>query len=162
MSTTNKNDLLVKCTHCRNKHRESKRVDVRNSKAKHFVTYDSTCPRCGCKSYYDLTPQFAWCWASGLIEIGDEPPADGPEGSGAILIATGPKYALKGFLDAVARHGYGASTGKLLVPGVPEAPDADAALEALEAWLKWCEPRKTAKRDGIKMVLEGGKSCQQP
>ncbi|MEC5319000.1 hypothetical protein VSX61_08630 [Brenneria populi subsp. brevivirga] len=159
MSATNKNDLLVKCTRCRHKHLMSERLEKRNFKNRSFPLYDVVCPRCDGKSYYDLTPQVAWCWASGLIEIGDEPPADGPEGSGAILIATGPKYALKGFLDVVARHGKGASAGKLLVPGVPEAPDADVALEA---WLKWCEPMKTAKRDGIKMVLEGAKSCQQP
>ncbi|MEQ9860603.1 hypothetical protein OI450_14295 [Pectobacterium cacticida] len=149
---SDKQDMQVKCTRCRNNHLKSERVDVFDPKAKYFITYNSTCPRCGCKSYYDSTPNFAWCWASGLIEIGDTSPVDD---SGAILIATGPKYALEMFLNVVARHGKGASEGKLLVPGVPEAPDGDAAIKALETWLKWCAPHKVAKRDGITLVLGG-------
>lgn len=146
---SDKQDMQVKCTRCRNTHMKSQRVDKWN---KAFCGHESTCPRCGGKSFYDMTPQFAWCWASGLIEIGDVSPA---EDSGAILIASGPKYALKDFIDVVARHGKGASDGKLLVPGVPEAADGDAAIEALETWLKWCEPHKTAKRNGITLVLGG-------
>lgn len=145
----------VKCTRCRNKHLVSERVEKRDFKKRAFPTYDLCCPRCGGKSYYDLSPQFAWCWASGLIEIGDEPPVENPDGSGAILIATGPKYALRAFLDVVARHGKGESAGKLLVPGIPEATDSAAALDALEAWLKWCIPHKEAKRDGITLTLDG-------
>ncbi len=152
--TKNKNDIQVKCTRCRNNHLKSERKDVLDPKAKDFITYNSTCPRCGCKSYYNLSPKDAWCWASGLIEIGDELPAGSPDGSGVIQIASGPEYALNAFLDVLAQHGKGASKGKWLVPGVPEAPDGDAALEALEAWLKWCGSRK-AMRDGITLSLGG-------
>ncbi|WP_304169651.1 hypothetical protein [Lonsdalea britannica] len=151
-----KENTQVKCTRCRNTHFESERVSKRDPKYKVIPTFTQLCPRCGCKSFYDLTPQFAWCWASGLIEIGDCPPSSEPDGSGAIMFATGPKYALKGFLDVVARHGKGDSTGKLLVPGVPEAPDSDMALDALMSWLAWCEQRKGAQRDGIKISLVEG------
>lgn len=153
--TKTKNDIQVKCTRCRNVYLKSQRVEKRNFKGRAFPMHESTCPRCGGKNFYDLSKQFAWCWASGLIEIGDVPPVDSPDGSGAILIATGPKYAPGAFFNVVVRHGKGASEGKLLVPGVPEASDGDAAIEALEAWLKWCEPHKTEKRDGITLSLGG-------
>ncbi|MBI0436419.1 hypothetical protein [Dickeya dianthicola] len=148
-------DIKVKCTRCRNQHMKSERKLTLGYFAGVAVSH-SVCPRCSCKSYLDMTPQFAWCWASGLIEIGDELPADNhPSGSGVIQIATGPKCALQGFLDVVARHGKGDSAGKLLVPGVPEAPDGDAAIDALKKWLAWCESKGGAKRNGIQMVLGG-------
>lgn len=86
----------------------------------------------------ERSPQVAWCWASGLIEIGDAMPADNPDGSGAIQIARGPRHALVRALDALARHGQGLSDGKLLVPGVPEADGGNAAVDALVKWLAWC------------------------
>lgn len=89
-----------------------------------------------------MTPQIAWCWASGLIEIGDELPSGVP-----IEIARGPKYALKGQLEVYARHGKGESTGKLLIPGIPEADDQREAMQALEQWLDWVNTRKP--RDGV-------------
>ncbi|MEC5319282.1 hypothetical protein VSX61_10065 [Brenneria populi subsp. brevivirga] len=153
MSTVIKEGVQVKCTRCRNTHFESERISKRDPAYTGIPVFTQVCPCCGCKNFYDLTPQFAWCWASGLIEIGDYPPSPEQDGSGAIMIATGPKYALKGFLDVVARHGKGESAGKLLVPGVPEAPDGAAAIDALTAWLAWCEPRKAAKRDGIKICF---------
>ena len=133
----------VKCTRCRNQHNEAVRIPKRNKKFADLVVNDSTCPRCGGKSFYDMTPQVAWCWASGLIEIGDSMPLKSPDGGGAIQIATGPKYALQGYIETVARHGYGASEGKLLVPGVPEADGMKAKGDALEQWLVWinkCRP----------------------
>ncbi|WP_035345561.1 MULTISPECIES: hypothetical protein [Dickeya] len=147
-------DIKVKCTRCRNQHMKSERK-LTPGYICGIAASHSVCPRCSCKSYLDMTPQFAWCWASGLIEIGDELPADRLDGSGAIQIATGPKYALHGFLDVVARHGKGDSAGKLLVPGVPEASDGDAAIDALQAWLAWCESKGGAKLGGIQMVLGG-------
>jgi hypothetical protein len=56
-----------------------------------------------------------YCWASGLIEFGRSTP------EGAILIHSGPVKRLRKVVEVLARHGYGASQGKLLVPGVPEA-----------------------------------------
>jgi len=96
-----------------------------------------------------MTPQVAWCWASGLIEIGNTAPIDSPNGAGAILIATGPKYSLKNFIAIVARHGKGTCVGQLIVPGVPEASNAGEALQALINWLKWCSKTRSLKRDGI-------------
>ncbi|WP_174866822.1 hypothetical protein [Pectobacterium polaris] len=153
MSAINKN-TPVKCTRCRNRHLHSERLEKRDFKNRAFPIYDLVCPRCDGKNFYDLTPQVAWCWASGLIEIGDVLPTDKTDGSGVIQIATGPKYALKTWLVVVARHGNGESTGKLLVPGIPEAPNGDAALEALDTWLKWCKP-KANKRDGITVTCGG-------
>lgn len=142
-------DIPVQCTRCRNKHQESERTS--NPRARRSTSgiqmYYRCCPRCGCKTYYDLSPQVAWCWATGLIEIGDVLPADKADGSGAIEIAQGPKANLKARISALARHGQGASAGKLLVPGVPEADGQKAKAEALATWLAWCAKRKS--RDGV-------------
>lgn len=140
-----RNNIPVKCTRCRHACMESEWTDV--TMKRHPDCTEKTCPRCGCRSYYDCSPQVAWCWATGLIEIGDTLPADSQDGSGAIEIARGPKYALKGKLEAVARHGKGASLGRLLVPGVPEADGQTAKVDALLAWLAWCG--KGTVRDGV-------------
>lgn len=137
-------DIPVKCTRCRHACMESDWL--KKPWKGHADCFEHVCPRCGCKSYYDCSPQVAWCWATGLIEIGDTLPADGPDGGGPIEIARGPKYALKGRLGAVARHGKGGSAGKLLVPGVPEAKPG-AEIDALLDWLDWCGERKS--RDGV-------------
>ena len=144
-------DIPVQCTRCRNKHMESTRTMVPRGNSGGIAMSESVCPRCNCKSFFDLSPQVAWCWASGLIEIGDTMPADNHDGSGAIQIASGPKFALKGRLKVVARHGKGASVGKLLVPGVPEA-EPGAEIDALLAWLDWCGKRKS--KDGVVFMQE--------
>lgn len=141
-------DIPVQCTRCRNKHMESERASKKRSDAGGYVLSDLCCPRCGAKSFFDLRPQMAWCWASGLIEVGDAAPAESADGGGAIVIAEGPKAFLEGMLSVVARHGYGASAGKLLVPGVPEADGQQAKGDALAAWLAWC-----AKRNGKNGVM---------
>jgi hypothetical protein len=132
-------DILVQCTRCRNKHMESERVSKRR---KGESMSDLCCPRCGGMTFFDLRPQVAWCWASGLIEIGDKTPTEGHDGSGAIEIAHGPRSTLISVLEAAARHGKGASAGKLLVPGVPEANTQKEKGDALAAWLGWCGKRK--------------------
>jgi len=81
----------------------------------------------------------AFCWASGLIQIGTRTPP------GAIQIASGRERDLRAVLDVLARHGKGESVGMLLVPGVPEAPESEddkAKGDALQAWLNWCAERK--------------------
>lgn len=130
-------DIPVQCTRCRHQCMESEWPSA-PAKIGGCDVSQKVCPKCGCKSYYDMRPQVAWCWASGLIEIGDTPPADKADGSGAIVIADGPKSSLLITLSAKARHGQGASSGKLLVPGVPEAESQQAAADALSAWLGWC------------------------
>ena len=128
---------LVKCTRCRNSHRVSERL------AKQCSGWtESVCPRCGGKSYYDCTPYVAWCWASGLIELGEALPS-----TEAIEIARGPKYALEVAISVAARHGKGAASNQLLVPGVPEASDQAAGLRALQQWLEWRGRCKS--RDGV-------------
>lgn len=138
------NDIPVKCCRCRH---ECMQSDL------HAVPYkripgctQSVCPRCGCKSYYDQRPQVAWCWASGLIEVGDALPPDGKSGGGAIQIASGAKSELELALKVLARHSRTSSA--LLVPGVPEAEGEEAAGAALKEWLKWCVGggKKNAKR----------------
>ena len=140
-------DIRIKCCRCRHVCMESEWVDVPSKRFSFFT--EKTCPRCGCRSYYDMTHQVAWCWASGLIEIGDQMPGGSSDGFGAIQIAEGPKYALKGAMNVAARHGQGACTGKLLVPGIPEAQNQTAALRALSQWLDWNRNCKSARRDGI-------------
>lgn len=81
----------------------------------------------------------AYCYASGLIEFGALTPP------GAIQIASGREATLRRVIGVLARHGYGASEGCLLVPGVPEAPESEgdqAKGDALAAWLKWCSGMK--------------------
>jgi len=134
-------DILVQCTRCRNKHKESERIAMPSELGKTLV-----CPRCGCKNYYDMTPQVAWCWASGLIEIGDKEQV--PEGG--IVVAHGPTSSLKGVLTAVARHGW--ERGQLLVPGVPEAADQREAGQALDKWLAWCG-RSNGRRSNYGVVF---------
>ncbi len=146
----------VQCARCRNVHPHSARVSQPRPLRLHTVIgiSDLVCPRCGAKSFYDLQPQVAWCWASGLIEIGDALPPEGPGGSGAILIARGPKANLKMALEVLARHGQGRSAGSLLVPGVPEAVDQQAKGDALADWLRWCSKPSTANR-GVTFFTEG-------
>lgn len=71
-------------------------------------------------------PLIAWAWASGLIEFGSKLP------DGALPIASScNEKALTETVEMLARHGYGESKGKLLVPGIPEAEDQNAARIAL-------------------------------
>lgn len=147
---SNAHDIPVKCSRCRHQCMESDWLDKPVRANGDISMTEKVCPKCGCKSYYDMRLQVAWCWASGLIEIGDQAPDDSTDGGGAIVIATGPKSSLKGVLSAVARHGMGASAGKLLVPGVPEAGTQKDAADALSAWLSWCAKNNGKKhRDGV-------------
>ncbi len=140
-------DIPVRCCRCRYEHMESERLKKPSTTGGGLSMSTLVCPKCSAQSFYDLREQVAWCWASGLIEIGDELPADGPDGGGAIEIARGPKFALKSQLQVVARAGMGASEGCMLVPGVPEVESQEAKAEALAAWLLWCNKR--APRDGV-------------
>jgi DNA-directed RNA polymerase subunit RPC12/RpoP len=128
----------VKCTRCHDTHPESARSS--HPRPHHSVpkVSDTVCPVCGGTLFLKLKKQVAWCWSSGLIEVGSEMPADGPNGAGAILIAEGPWDYLHMALGTLARHGQGKSRGLLLVPGVPEAEGQQAKGNALAAWLDWC------------------------
>jgi hypothetical protein len=77
---------------------------------------------------------YAWCWASGLIEFKGHLPVE----EGAVAFASGPQRALEKAVGVVARHGQGASAGKLLVPGIPEAKDQQDGMTALILWVNWC------------------------
>lgn len=70
----------------------------------------------------------AWCWATGLIEIGPAMP------DGAIEIARGPEADIRHAMEVAARHGY---RDQLLVTGIPEARSESAKAAALVAWVKW-------------------------
>lgn len=133
-----KTDILVKCTRCRHQCMESRWRFKAIKSGGEISASQLVCPKCGCKTYYDMRLQVAWCWASGLIETGDKAPANDPDGTGPIVFAQGPKSELQVVLGALSRHGQGASAGKLLVPGVPEASNQHKAADALIAWTKWC------------------------
>jgi len=91
-----------------------------------------------------LIPQVAWCWASGLIEVGDTVP------EGAIKIAEGQSCDLKYQIDAVSRHCKGGLCLVRLVPGIPEAETQEAKADALAAWLDWCSKGNGKKhRKGV-------------
>lgn len=144
----------VQCVRCKNKHKQSERLSVPTKPPKAFqnLTVNATtlvCPCCNCKSFYDITPSVAYCWATGLIEFADAAPQE------SIAIATGPKAHLVSLVSTLARHGMGASKGKLLVPGIPEADDQTAAADALDKWLKWCAKNNGKKhRNGV-VFFEG-------
>ncbi len=89
----------------------------------------------------------AWCWASGLIEIGEHEPEDNKDGSGCIVIARGPYSKLTTALDVLARHGRGVDAGKLIVPGIPEEKDPERQLDALFDWLHQCT--KSSAGNGV-------------
>jgi hypothetical protein len=81
-------DIPIKCPRCRHQCMESEWQD-KPIKCSDISATEKVCPKCGCKSYYDMRPQVAWCWASGLIEIGDKAPGDKADGSGVIVIPDG-------------------------------------------------------------------------
>lgn len=143
------NDIPVQCTRCRHQCMESE-WPRKPAKMGGVNVQQHVCPKCGCKSYYDMRPQVAWCWATGLIEVGYAMPADKADGSGAILIAKGPKSSLTAVLDGVVRLSY---SGQRLVPGVPEAATPAAAVDALNAWHAWCAKGNGRKgRHGVEFV----------
>ena len=74
-------NISCKCTRCRNQHMEADRVQKLRPSSGSIPMFDLVCPRCGCTSFYDMSPQLAWCWASGLIEIGDALPGNKTDGS---------------------------------------------------------------------------------
>lgn len=138
-------DIICKCTRCKNTHMESSRVSVpyKSDPAMHELV----CPKCRCRSFFDMTPSVAWAWASGLIEIGDTVP------DGAIKIAEGPMCDLKLKVGVAARHGRGNCAGKLLVPGIPEAETEQTKGDALARWLEWCAKGNGKKhRNGVVFV----------
>lgn len=145
-------DIPVQCTRCRHRHMESDRPGLPR-KGSGIQMSDRICPRCGCKSFYDLTPIVAWCWSSGRIEFGHAAPAANLDGSGAIVFARGPKADLITVVGALARRGTGASKGMFLVPGVPEAEDPNAQIEALIRWVDWCT-QGNGKRHRHHVVFE--------
>ena len=110
------------------------------------------CRRCGSPAHSDCTPMLAWCWPTGLIQIGEVMPVDG---RGAIAVASGPASALLAALASVAsyRHGTGPGTFDLVVPGVREVSDGYRALDALLSWVAWC--RKRQWHDGVTFDLRG-------
>lgn len=144
-------DILVKCCRCKNQHRESERLSKPSKKfsSKNLSVSQSVCPRCGAASYFDMRPMFAYCWSSGLIEFGESIP------DSAIELARGPKSEIKTFFEAVSRHGYGASDGKLIVPGLPEAETMSRRLGAVLEFLKWLGGKTGSLKRFPSIVLKG-------
>lgn len=130
-------------------HNESERISVPYKSDPSMS--ELVCPKCRCKSFFDMTPSFAWAWASGFIEIGDTVPDD------AIKIAEGVQCRLKNQVGVLARHGQGRSAGRLLVPGVPEADTQEAKGDALAKWLEWCaRGNGTKHRNGVVFMTAKG------
>ncbi len=90
---------------------------------------------------------YAWCWATGLIEFGDKVPDD------ALELAYGPERALRAAFDVSARHGRGASAGKLLVPGVPEAESQREGLRAVQVFCVWRARNTNDDRDSFGVMF---------
>lgn len=94
---------------------------------------------------------YAFAWATGLIQFGGEIPA------GACAFAKGPDRALRLVVATVARHAKPRSSGKLLVPGVPEAEGQDAGMTAFLEWQRWCQKRN-GKKDAFGVEFANFKS----
>lgn len=75
---------------------------------------------------------FAFCWASGLIQFGDQVP------DGAIQLCTGARTTVVREVTVAARHGV---AGQLLVPGVVEASTETLKADALAIFLAWRNDR---------------------
>lgn len=71
---------------------------------------------------------FAFCWASGLIQFGDQVP------DGAIQLCRGARTTVVREVTVAARHGF---AGQLLVPGVVEASSETLKADALAVFLAW-------------------------
>lgn len=144
-------DRPIKCTRCKRIGMHSELEDVYSKK--YGGCYEKVCPKCSCRSYYDYSPWFAWCWPSGVIEMGSTPPADKPDGSGCIVFAGGPRCELEGVIRTVAQRDY--RDGTLLIPGTLNA-DADT-VEIVRAWIEQCElsNAKFAKR-GVRFLAGEG------
>lgn len=143
-------DIICKCTRCKNTHLESERISVPHKSSSEMS--DLVCPKCSCRSFFNMTPGIAWAWANGLIEFGDAVP------EGAIKIAEGPVVDLKLKVGVAARHGQGRSAGKMLVPGVPEAETEKARGDALSEWLAWLS-RDNGKKHSRGVVFMKGASA---
>ncbi|MFZ2279286.1 MAG: hypothetical protein WAW39_15950 [Prosthecobacter sp.] len=85
----------------------------------------------------------AYCWSSGRIEF--TPPRRFPQTPyGTIPIVSGPVRTVHDLVTTMARHGQGASSGMLLVPGIPEASSSDGKLAALEKFRALLKAKNTA------------------
>jgi len=76
-----------------------------------------------------MKPYYAFCWATGLIQFGDQVP------DGAIALCHGARTTVVREVTVAARRGY---KGGLLVPGVVEASSQKLKGDALGVWLAWC------------------------
>lgn len=122
-------DRNCQCTRCKNKHLESERIS-KPRKGDAGVS-EMCCPCCNCRSFYDITPAVAWCWASGEIEYGDVAPASSPDGQKPTVFAHGPHCDLVQKLKAVSRR----DIFRLFVPGVAEAQDVSGKTLEFRLWL---------------------------
>lgn len=75
-----------------------------------------------------MADTIAFCWASGLIQFGDQVP------EGAIEIARGDDQVVRENLVTNSRHAY--DNVSLLVPGVPEAANQTEGGDALECFIR--------------------------
>ena len=125
-------DVDIKCCRCRHEHKESDRGEVPSKRIAR--AYQSICPKCGAHSYFDMTPQVAYCWSTGEIEFGDEKAEE------SIALATGPKCELKPFIASIARLAYDGHT--LLVPGLPEADELRTRLAAVHEFIEQIRKRE--------------------
>lgn len=120
---------MCQCTRCRNKHLESERNSVPHKTIR--GGREMVCPRCGGKSFYDITPAKAWCTMSGVIEVGTADEQPDPAAGQPIFFATGPYGDLMGRLRREADVlGF-----TWTVPGMPEAGDEDDARVTLRLWV---------------------------
>ena len=106
---------------------------------------ETVCPRCGCKSFYDMTPIVAWCYPSGLIAFGTQLPPE--ENRVWAEIGRGPAYSFRPFIEAKARRGYGEDAFEHIVPGMSEAEGLHDKHAAFSRWIASIKPRRP--RDGI-------------
>jgi len=86
----------------------------------------------------------AYCYASGVIEVGPSKP------DGAIVFARGATPALRRLIEATARHAYDGKT--YLVPGVPEADNQRQGVDALIRWVRWLRQGDRERSYGVEIL----------
>ncbi len=99
----------------------------------------------------------AWCWATGLIDFGDKAPDDLPDGSGVIVIATGPKSWLPLVLHRLTQRSplYNDS---MVVPGISASNGPDKNVDLLLHWVNKCAAKNGSKqRHGVVFLTGASK-----
>lgn len=148
---------MIKCTRCRYACTQSEWVDVPSKKFANAT--EGACPRCGCRSFFDMAPQVLWIFRDGLVQMGERMHHE-PD-SGPLLIAAGPRCELELIMGMMAQRVF--ERDGWLVPNVGQAQAVREKLLAVDAWLNKCQARAKAGRiKGVVFYTSDAVMPQEP